>query len=332
MSILATLRQPFAHLRDRTVAWITRGEKAATRTITLTRRRIYILPTRAGYAFAIILLVMLLGATNYSNSMAFVLTFLLVSLGSNTMWQTHRNLLKLDVTVEGAAPVFAGQQARVRVAITNPHRQGRYGLQLRLDGQPARSVDVPGQDSVETELPLKTERRGQLPVDRIRIDTRYPLGLFEAWSWPRYTTPVLVYPRPAENAPPIALSGEGGDSGRPVAGDGDEFAGLRKYATGDSPRHVAWKAVARSGRWLTKEFQTHHSEDRWLRWDELGAHGPEQRLSILCRWVLDAHQQGQPYGLELPDRVIPPDLSDAHRHECLKALALHGQRGGDTTP
>ena len=332
MALLSTIRQPFAHLRDRAIAWITRGEHPAPRAITLTRRRIYILPTRAGYGFVVVLVVMLLAAINYSNSMAFVLTFLLVSLGANAMWQTHRNLLKLDIIVEGAAPVFAGQQARVRVAIANPHRFARNGLQLRIDDQPARTVDVPGEDRIEFELPLLTQRRGQVPVGRIRIDTRYPLALFEAWSWPRYTTPVLAYPRPADNAPPLALSGEGGDTGQPVTGDGDEFAGLRKYSPGDSPRHVAWKAVARSGRWLTKEFHTHRSEDRWLRWDDTGAQGVEQRLSILCRWVLDAHQQGAPYGLELPDRVFAPAISEAHRHECLKALALFGQTMGGEAP
>lgn len=324
MAFLVTLRQPLDDLRHRAVAWITRGEQADPRSIRLTRRRIYILPTRAGYGFALILIVMLLGATNYSNSMAFVLTFLLISLGANTMWQTHRNLLGLEVIVEGASPVFAGQQARVRIAINNSHRQPRYGLRLSVGSNPAHTVDVPARGQVEVDLPLATSQRGIITVGRIRIDTRYPLALFEAWSWPTFTSTVTVYPKPATDAPFDDRSGTGGDHGQPLAVDGDEFAGLRKHVPGDSLRQVAWKAVARTGRWLTKEFQSHQSEDRWLRWEDVAVQGVEQRLSVLCRWVLDAHRQGAPYGLSLPGRTIPPAATESHRHECLKALALFG--------
>ena len=153
MGLLAALRQPLLELRERAVAWITRGESPDWRRVTLSRRRIYILPTRAGYGFAVILIVMLLGATNYSNSMAFVLTFLLVSLGANAMWLTHRNLLGLDIVAEGAAPIFAGQSAHVRLVIVNPHRQPRYGLRLAIGDNPAQTVDVPAQGQAETTLP-----------------------------------------------------------------------------------------------------------------------------------------------------------------------------------
>ncbi|HDP88957.1 MAG TPA: DUF58 domain-containing protein [Thioalkalivibrio sp.] len=310
-------------LRRHAVAWITRGEPADARRITLTRRRIYILPTRAGYGFGLILIVMLLGATNYSNSMAFALTFLLGSLGANAMWQTHRNLLRLEVIVEGVAPVFAGQQASLRVALRNPGRQDRPGIRLRTEKQVPRVIDVPAQGHAELDIPLSAPRRGLHPIGRLRVDSQFPLGLFEAWSWPAYTTDLLVYPKPADPAPPPPFGVASGGKGAPVRGEGDEFAGLRKYQAGDTPGRVAWKAVARTGRWMTREFEANRSDDRWLRWDDLGAYGIEQRLSILCRWVLDAHREGAPYGLELPGQVLTPAASEAHRHACLKALALY---------
>ena len=322
MNLATRLRQPYVDLRERLIGWITRLEQPAAHEIEITRRRIYILPTRHGYLFALILVVMLAAATNYSNSMTFLLTFLLVSLGGNTMWQTHRNLLRLRVISLGATPVFAGQHAHFRLALDNPTNSPRLGLQLRIGEQPPVSVDVGAHERVELTLPCPTERRGLHRLGRVRLSTRWPLGLFEAWSWPSYTTAVIVYPKAAEDAPPVSGLADSSLGGRPIAREGDEFAGLRKYAHSDSPRHIAWKAVARTGRLLTKEFQLQATEDSWLRWDELERYVPEQRLSILCRWVLDAHRRGDHYGLELPGRRIPPGAGEQHRHECLKQLAL----------
>jgi uncharacterized protein (DUF58 family) len=53
----------------------------------------------------------------------------------------------------------------------------------------------------------------------------------------------------------------------------------------------------------------------------------ESRLSILCRWALQAEQRGQQYGLRLPGTAIPPGRGEAHRTRCLEALALFGIEG-----
>ena len=55
------------------------------------RRRIYIFATRQGMFFTFLLLVMLVLAINYSNSMAYVMTFLLGSLLMISMLHTYRN-------------------------------------------------------------------------------------------------------------------------------------------------------------------------------------------------------------------------------------------------
>ena len=78
----------------------------------LNRKRIYILPTRQGLAFATAIVVMLAGAMNYNNSLAYVLTFLLVSLALVSLLHTYRNLAGLRISARPAPPVFAGASAR----------------------------------------------------------------------------------------------------------------------------------------------------------------------------------------------------------------------------
>ncbi len=322
MARTTPLAQPAVNPRERLIAWIRRHEKVATRDIKLIRRRIYILPTRYGYLYALVLIVMLLGATNYSNSMAFALTFLLASLGANAMWQTHRNLLDLTVTKGAAAPVFAGRSARFRLEIENPSRRPRYGLALQWQNAEVSLADVPAQGSAQVELLVPAPRRGVLSPKRFRLYTRYPLGLFQAWSWLEFEMTTLVYPKPIDTTEemPTAAS-DRGQAGTTSKGS-EDYSGLREYHAGDSPKRIAWKAAARSEVLMTKQFAGEARQEVWLDWNALHGLDTELRLSILCRWVLDAQQAGLRYGLELPGSVIAADSGEVHQQRCLRALAL----------
>src|SRR5690606_16451787 len=102
----------------------------------------------------------------------------------------------------------------------------------------------------------------------------------------------------------------------------EDFAGFRRFQAGDSPRHVAWKAYARSGELYSKQFAGADTSSQWLDYDEIPATDVERRLSVLARWIVDADRTGRDYGLRLPGTEFPPAHGDAHRHRCLEALAL----------
>ena len=103
----------------------------------------------------------------------------------------------------------------------------------------------------------------------------------------------------------------------------DEFQGLRNYTAGDSLRRVDWKGYARGRGLNTKQFEEPVGGRLWLRWDRLQGLGEEQRLSILCYWILQLDPQRQPYGLELPGLTLAPDTGDVHRWRLLDALASY---------
>ncbi len=81
------------NLRRRMGAWARRRQGDDRLPIVVNSRRVYILPTRAGLAFAMLVLVMLLAGLNYSNSVAMLITFLLAGFGMIAMHLTHRNLV-----------------------------------------------------------------------------------------------------------------------------------------------------------------------------------------------------------------------------------------------
>lgn len=292
--------------------------------ITLDRRRIYILPARSGVVFALMLLTMLIGAINYQNSLAFALTFLLTGLALISMFHTFRNLHGLTLRTGQPTPVFAGENARFAVLVENRISRHRFTLNLMFKRQLPVTLDLPPLGGQWLTLTLPSQQRGLLQPGRITISTRFPLGLFHAWSYVHLAMPCLIYPRPANRRglPPELLDrqGETGDQGK----GNDDFAALRSYQPGDSLRHVHWKSVAREQELLTKQFGGAQADALWLRWEQTGHLSREDRLSLLTRWILEADAQGLSYGLALPGNEFPPAQGEAHRRRCLKALALYG--------
>ncbi len=309
-------------------AWARKRQGQDALTAVLAARRTYILPTGVGLIYGLMAFAMLLGAMNYNNNLAFVLTFFLVALGFVAMHQCQRNLVGVDIAFAGVEPVFAGSVAEFRFAVTNPSRSARHRIRLHVDDRDSDMHDLGPGDSTVFTLPVDTAARGRVRLPRFGVHSQYPFELFRAWAWLHMDLAGLVYPRPADDAPPpppslLAL----GHRQHDARGE-EDFAGLRRFVTGDSPRHVAWKAYARSGQLMSKRFAGADTSSQWFDFADLAGMDTETRLSILTRWVVDAHRTREDYGLRLPGEEIPPAHGAAHRDRCLEALALHGDGDG----
>lgn len=292
--------------------------------VILDRQRVFILPTRHGFLFAVLLLVMLIGSINYNLSLGFILTFLLGGMAVVSILHTYRNLAQLSVRMGKPQPVFAGQQATFTVCLENPTAAEHLAVGAMRAGQAPAFADIAPGQLVCLPLPVPAERRGFLKPGRFTLFTQFPLGLFRAWSPMALDAACLVYPRPETGAapPPAPNAGRGENGGH---GEGQEdFSGLRTYHIGDSPRHVDWKAAARERGMLTKQFTGYAPPELWLDWDALPGLDTEARLSRLCGWVLQAEAEGDHYGLRLPGRTLNPSTGEEHRRKCLEALALFG--------
>jgi len=294
-----------------------------TGTLVLDQRRIYILPTRQSFSFGAVLLLMLLGAINYNLSLGYLLTFLLATSGGLTMLYTFRNLARLEIHAGHVEPVFAGEQARFVFHFNNPGSLTRHQIHLHDDDGHETVFDLPAQRSTPVELALPATKRGWLDSGRLTLYTRFPLGLFKAWSYLHFDVRALVYPKPAAPQPlPVAAAPDG--SGKtPVRGD-EDFFGLRNYVAGDALPRIAWKALAREQGLQVKQFSAQQGQELWLDWSQLPDIASERKLELLTRWVLDAEAQGLHYGLRLPGLELPPGYGTKHRTQCLRALALFG--------
>jgi uncharacterized protein (DUF58 family) len=300
--------------------------------ITLGHRRVYIVPSRLGLFFGGTLAILLVGSINYALSLGFALTFLLAGVGLAAMVQTARNLARLSVRAVRSEPVFAGEAALFRLSMANAGEFDRPEILVRHQGCGAQqTIDVAAAASAEALLEVPAPQRGWLALGRVMLETRFPVGLFRAWSYVEPDSRCLVYPRPEASAlPPLAPSTQAGGA-RAHAQGSDDFSGLRAYQPADSPRHVAWKSVARTGMqdargdgMLTKQFAGDAVAELWFDLRDLPASlGLERRLSRLAGWVLAAEQSGALYGLRLAGTQIEPGRGATHRAACLEALAVY---------
>jgi uncharacterized protein (DUF58 family) len=290
--------------------------------LTLPGRRIYIVPTGLGAAFALMLLAMFIGAMNYANNLALGLTFLLASLALTAMHYCHRNLSGLVIRSAVTEPVFAGDVAKFQVALENTSPVARHEVTVVNEHGMAEPQRVPAHGRAIFELSLPAPKRGRLTLDHFETVTRHPFGLFRAWSHVHMNLTCVVYPKPAPRAlvPPPVETDTGGaqDSMR---GD-EEFAGMRPFHPGDSPRRIAWKAYAREQGLQVKLYAGTAVTSHIFDWDSLTGLGTEARLSQLCRWIEDAYAEGRAFALKLPGLDIPANIGAAHRQRCLTALAL----------
>lgn len=296
--------------------------------IRITGRKIYILPTRYGLVFGILLILLLVASINYANNSAFLLTFLLAGIFFQAIFHTWRNLKDVELQWLHAEPVFAGETARVHVRIADPQRD-HFALALAFGSNPPVLIDVPADRPAEVALPVRTRRRGLLDPGRLTIETRYPLGLLRAWSLLETDARLLVWPHPLheplERNDPEQVGGAEGDRGS----GSDDFTGHRSYRPGDTPGHIHWKALAAGKGLLVKEFGGAHVEQLWLDYEALAPPNREQRLGLLAGAVETLSQELLHYGLRLPRLEIAPSTGELHRRRCLDALALFGS---ESTP
>jgi len=316
------------NVRARVRGWLT-SRLPRTDTQLLTQGNVYILPTRAGWMFAMTLVVLLLASVNYQLNLGYVLTFLLAGSGIVSMHITHGTLRGLTLHLRPVAPAFAGSPAVLDVVMSSPS-SARFGVGLRLLDAPPSTLawtNIPAGGQSTAHVSFVPAARGRHDVPTLSAETRFPLGLFRAWTVWRPLAQLLVYPQVEVDAPalPAARPATGGPT-QARRSEGGEVEGVRAYRRGDPLKLIAWKKAAQAletgADLVSRDTSTSARMELWLDWTACGPIAAEERLSRLTAWTLAADRADADYGLLLPGLEIEPGDGDAQRARCLEALAL----------
>jgi uncharacterized protein (DUF58 family) len=311
-------------LRQRMLRWALRRQGPDTLPLRLASRRIYILPTRTGWVFGLLVFAMFLAGMNYGNGLALLLTFWLASFALVGMIQTQRGLAGLTIVDARAQPAFAGGEVLLALALQTQlsTKNLEFSIDSRKSGAAGR-IRAELDDPATATLAFAAPHRGRWRAPVLRLSTLAPYGLFRTWTWLALDVQTLVYPKPEGTLPLPELPGAESGS-RQVAGSLDELASLRPFREGDSPRQVAWKAYARGAPLLVREYQGYNAARREFDFDAMPQPDIEARLSQLARWLLDAAAQNLRWELRLPGAAALTGSGPEHRQQCLSQLALFG--------
>ncbi len=280
-------------------------------------------------ALLLAVLVLSIMAINFQNSLIYALSFWLLALIVVSIFFTYRNLSGLTVRAIQSSSCFVGEKAVFELELSCPENQKKSAISLGWKYEDVTNVNLQNHHNVHIKLSHSTSQRGRFKPERLSIFTVYPIGLVVAWSYAALDMQSIVYPAPVLNVTDEDSQGldDNAEQGMEIINGSTDFAGIRNYRIGDSPKKIHWGAYAKTGKLHSKVFVDYANHDVWLDWDTLSIAGVETKLSHLCAKVLQYHHQQQVYGLKIPGKTIQPMSGDAHKNTCLTALALYGDTG-----
>ena len=320
----------FISLRQRLRKIIFLEHKPESGEVFLKQRRVFTLPSKPGWMFILLLLLMFVTSTNYNLSLGFALTFVLTSIALVNTFFGFRNLAYLHLNAGPTQAVFAGEETQYTIFIINRRTHQRYAIWVGIAeaGHPETAVDIGGQSQVTLQLSYPTKQRGWQAIPRIRLQTWFPLGMLRVWSTWLPDSQALVYPQPELNAPPLPVTGISKDTEHGHSGH-EDFAGVRAYQSGDPLKLLAWKQIARvdtalGGQLVTKQFAGGAGSDVVIDFAALPrVMDTELKLSRMTSWVLEADRNGLLYAFKLGSSEFTAAQGPTHRDACLRALALY---------
>lgn len=223
--------------------------------------------SRAGWIYIGATLLVALAALNTGNNLLFLILACLISVILMSGILSSISLAGVELRIELPEHIFAGQTVRANVELHNeklmfPSFALRVEAAAPKGAAAAAVLDkpvffpfLPRQERVKQSVPVTFLRRGLHVQDSFRIVTRFPFGFLQKTRRVAMMSEALVYPSVDASAeltdifPGIEGSIESHSKGR-----GQDLYALREYVPTDSVRHVHWKASARMGSLMVREF------------------------------------------------------------------------------
>jgi uncharacterized protein (DUF58 family) len=287
--------------------------------LTLTQQRIYILPSRLGWWFAVLVILLYLLGTNYQNNLIILCSFMLLSLLLLTMLQTFYNLFRLKLAVVADAQTYADTAGTLPLKLQS--RDCRM-LQLGLYGQKLQQLLPNLQGEQEFSLQLPVLARGCYSLPRLRLSSQFPFGLFHCWSYPALSAQLWVYPAPQPPTHSTPLSAE--DPGQQRATPQTDADQVKPYQAGDLPSRILWKKLATHPEQpVVRQIPLAPARsEQWVQVPALTGPALEQALSMACYQLQQLEAMGSQYGLMLPGKTLALGRGPSHLTRCLQELAL----------
>jgi uncharacterized protein (DUF58 family) len=227
-----------------------------------------------GWIFLVLLLVVALLAFGTANNLLYLVLALLVSTLVVSEVASRLSLNKVDVKLRFPDHIFAHEGAHFEITVRNRKRL-LPSFSVTISAAPRRGASedeahidrlaffavIPADAYARARIEIGFPRRGVYPVRGFTISTRFPFGFIERRRHAAASGEVVVYPQPQpldEVLRQISLTQ--GQTESLMRGSSSDLYSIRQYYPTDHPRHIDWKATAKTTRLMVREFTR---DDDW---------------------------------------------------------------------
>ena len=310
--------------RERFFQWIDKRNRVANQH-TLNYRNLYIFPTKKGFLFVLLAVVLWVMGTNYQNNLIIAIAFFVISLLVVIIHTTFFQLSGLQVGIDEVDIAEEHSAARVKVLLFSKHVAQGISLAWQNTQEISDETQLCANTPTVKELSIPVGERGIYKLPRLLIQSEAPFGLVRCWTWLRFSGRIAVYPAPEVCDRQAVLAATSGDEKNHAVQNrtGDDFAGLAAFQDQDSMQRVAWKQLARGRGMLVKEFEHAVTKSFWLSLESMVANGTEDKLAGIAWWAKQLEARSQTYGLDLSNTQLPLARGEHHLKMLRLALAYY---------
>ena len=223
--------------------------------------------TREGWIYILGIFLVAVAALNTGNNLLFLILASLIAIILMSGVLSSITLSGVEMRLQLPEHIFAGQPVRTLVEVHNEKLtlpsfslrveavRGKNAVNAAMLETPVYFPYIPKHERVQQHVPMTFPRRGIYSQEAFRIVTRFPFGFLQKARRVDLKSEALVYPsvEPTRDFFEI-LPGMQGALESLAKGRGQDLYALRDYQPRDSSRHVHWKASARLGSLMVREF------------------------------------------------------------------------------
>lgn len=316
-----------------------RAKNSDTHTFGL--KNTYVFASKEGVLFLVLLVITFIAGVNYGNNLVLALFFYLVSVWLISAYVAFTQIASLTVSLKH---IELGQAGDVAWATLGVSTKAKFVRQVSLGFAKNPSVqdtltapklaqyenhstlwlsEVTGTPSL-VKLPIFLEKRGENPLPMLTLSCKFPLGIVVAWSYAKFATPALAYPKPLPfdiNTLKSVIANQDQENALAHQAGLSDFDRLDNYVLGENLARVSWGHLARGAGLLTKHFSDAVGQDQVLDYHQMPTMHHEDKLSMLSYAVQSFAHSPHPFLLKLPSSSGEFGTGEVFLEHCLLRLA-----------
>jgi uncharacterized protein (DUF58 family) len=281
----------------------------------------YILPTRYGAVFFPIVLIEFVVSITFGHPFAYFITFSTVSIIILSAFYTNSSFNHISIGFLESDLVESETSSMVQFKVKIGEDFVRKEVSIEGSSNSKVFLQTISKDKDHLSVNLEFPKRGVYYVERLKISSTFPFGLFYAWKYYDINLNFYCYPKiiDIEDTSSIQSFEQSDIQSLSTSGsNNDDFFEHKKALDGDSWKHIDWKAYSRGMGLLSKVYNENQSISHNLKINSSASEDEIQRLSSSLYFLYKKNISSK---LIIDDEVISSGEGRGHLDNCLRAVS-----------